>query len=176
MNEHTFAGIIRVDLVDMQVLDENEMWKSVDIPDEFEYQLSVTKLFANFEGEQLEGSWNFDLDVKLNHEKTVTKEVNRTNSDGIGISTVTKTAYELKAELVLPENVSPADYIVAVCDAGGKPLESQGDIAEIYSVYGRDVSSITVYVVEYYTYMNECKGENYMNLPDKAVFQEKVVF
>lgn len=176
VDEHTFAGVIRVDLVDMQVLDENEMWKSADIPDEFGYQLSVTKLFADFDGEQLTGDWSFDLDVKLNHENTVTREINETNEDGIGISTVMKTAYELKAELLLPEGLSRADYIVAVCDRNGLPLESQDTLAEIYSVYGRDTSRITVYVVEEAVYMEECKGNNYPNLPDKAVFRTEVEF
>lgn len=176
VDEHTFAGIIRVDLVDLQVLDENEEWKTVNLPDAFKYQLSVTKLYADWEGEQIEGDWSFDLDVKLNHENTVTKEIHETNEDGIGISTVTKTDYELKAELLLPEAVSPADYIVEVCDGDGKPLESQGNIAEIFSTYGRDVSHIIIYVVEYNTYMDECKGNNYPNLPDKAVFQTEVTF
>lgn len=176
VDEYTFAGIIRVDLVDIQVLDENEMWKKVVLPDEFGYQLSVTKLYADYEGEQLTGDWSFDLDVKLNHENTVIREIHETNEEGIGIDTVMKTAYELKAELLLPDGLSKADYMVAVCDGDGKPLEPQDTIAEIYSVYGRNVSHITIYVVEEETYMNECKGNNYPNLPDKAVFQAEVEF
>ena len=65
---------------------------------------------------------------------------------------------------------------MAICDAEGKPLESQGEYAEIYSIYNRDVSKVTIYVVDYETYMNECKGNNYVNLPSKAVFQTEVEF
>lgn len=177
VDDHTFAGVIRVDLMDMQILDEKEGWKEISsIPDEFPYQLNVTSIYADPEGEHLKGEWDFDLDVKLNHENTVTKKIDETNEEGVGIGTVTKTAYELYAELILPEGISKADYIVAVCDADGRPLEAQGDIAEIYSVYQRDVSKVFVYVVDYMTYMDECKGNNYQKLPEKAVFQTEVVF
>lgn len=65
---------------------------------------------------------------------------------------------------------------MAICDAEGKPLESQAEYAEIYSVYGRDTDRVQVYVVDYMTYMDECKGNNYRNLPEKAVYQTEVVF
>ena len=68
------------------------------------------------------------------------------------------------------------DYIVAVCDAEGKLLESQGYYAEIYSLYGRDVSKVFIYVVDYVTFMDECKGNNAYLLPEKAVFQTEVTF
>lgn len=177
VDDHTFAGVIRVDLMDMQILDETEGWKEItNIPDEFPYQLNVTSIYADPEGERLEGEWNFDLYIKLNHENTVTKEINETNEEGIGIRTVTKTAYELYAEPIFPEGTSQADYITAVCDADGKPLETQGNIAEIYSVYQRDVSKVFIYVVDYMTYMDECKGNNYQKLPEKAVFRTEVAF
>lgn len=178
VDDRTFAGIIRVDLLDMQVYDENGSWQQIEkIPDEFPYELHITSIAADpTEGERLDGEWNFALDVKLNHESTITKEINETNEDGVGIGTVIKTAYELNAELLLPEGKSQADYVVAVCDADGKPLDSQGSIMEIYSTYQRDVSRITIYVVDELTYMDECKGNNYGNLPDKAVFQTEVVF
>lgn len=178
VDDHTFAGIIRVDLLDLQVYDENGSWQQIEkIPDEFPYELCITSIAADpVDGEKLTGKWDFALDVKLNHENTITKEVNETNEEGIGIRTVTKTAYELNAELILPEDAEGLDYVVAVCDADGIPLESQGSIMEIYSTYQRDVSRVTVYVVDYLTYMDECKGENYVNLPDKAVFQTEVAF
>lgn len=180
VDDHTFAGIIRVDLMNMSVLDETEGWKAIEnaeLPDKFIYTLRVTELYADPEkGERLSGNWDFTLDVALNHEHTVRKELHETNEEGVGIGTVTKTAYELYADLVLPEGKSEADYVVAVCDAEGKPLDSQAEYAEIYSVYDRDVSKVYVYVVDYFTYMEECKGNNYRNLPEKAVYQTEVVF
>ncbi len=171
VDDYTFAGIIRVDLMSMSMAREND-----PIPDEFPYHLCVTDLFADFEGEHLTGKWEFDLDVKLNHANTITKEIQKTNEEGIGIGKVIRTSYELNAELLLPDGKSRADYIVAVCDAEGKLLESQGENTEICSVYGRDVSKVFVYVVDYMTYMDECKGNNAHRLPEKAVFQTEVVF
>lgn len=179
IDEHTFAGIIRVDLMNMGIVSENGDWLEIDntdLPDVFGYTLQITEIFADFEGEHLSGKWEFALDVKLNHEHTVRKEINRSNEDGVGIGTVTKTAYEVYADLVIPEGKSRGDYVVAICDAQGKPLESQAEFSEIYSVYNRDVSKLYVYVVDYLTYMHECKGNNYHNLPKKAVYQTEVVF
>lgn len=89
---------------------------------------------------------------------------------------MTKSAYEMYAEPIFPEGKSDTDYCVAICDAEGKPLESQGEYAEVYSIYGRDTSKVTIYVVDYITYMDECKGNNYVNLPKKAVYQTEVEF
>lgn len=179
VDDHTFAGIIRVDLMNMGIFDGAGIFNRIDnadLPDVFAYQLHVTDLYADPEGEHLSGNWDFALDVRLNREATVCKEVQDTNEDGIGIGTVTKTAYELYADPIIPEGADRWNYVVAVCDAEGKPLESQAEYAEIYSVYGRDVSKIYVYVVEETTYMDECKGNNYHNLPEKAVYQTEVVF
>ncbi len=170
-DEHTFVGIIRVDLMHMEIPNDQ-------IPEEFSYHLCVTDLFTDPDPkkEHLEGTWEFDLDVKLNSAGTVVKEINETNEKGIGIGKVIKTSYELNAELVLPESENAMDYIVAVCDAEGKLLESQGYYAEIYSLYGRDVSKVFIYVVDYVTFMDECKGNNAYLLPEKAVFQTEVTF
>ena len=180
VDDHTFAGVIRVDLMNMAVPDGAEGWQvldNADLPEKFTYTLHVTDLYADPEhGERLSGNWNFSLDVALNRDQTIRKEINGVNEDGVGIRTVTRTAYELYADLVLPEGKSETDYLVAVCDAEGKPLESQAEYAEIYSTYNRDVSKIYVYVVDYDTYMNECKGDNYRNLPEKAAYQTEVVF
>ncbi|HBN55444.1 MAG TPA: hypothetical protein DD414_01595 [Lachnospiraceae bacterium] len=179
IDDHTFAGIIRVDLMYLGILDETGGWNMLDneeLPEEFAYMLHVTDLYADPEKEHLSGNWDFSLDVKLNRDQTTQKEMNDTNEEGIGIGTVTKTAYEVYADLTLPEGKNQEDYIVAICDAEGKPLESQAEYAEIYSTYGRDTSKLYVYVVDYITYMDECKGNNYHNLPEKAVYQTEVVF
>lgn len=179
IDDHTFAGIIRVDLMYLGILDETGGWNMLDneeLPEEFAYMLHVTDLYADPEKEHLSGNWDFSLDVKLNRDQTTQKEMNDTNEEGIGIGTVTKTAYEVYADLTLPEGKNQEDYIVAICDAEGKPLESQAEYAEIYSTYGRDISKLYVYVVDYITYMDECKGNNYHNLPEKAVYQTEVVF
>ena len=179
VDAHTFAGIIRVDLMYLGILDETGGWSILDngeLPETFTYTLHVTDLFADPEGEHLSGNWDFSLDAKLNRDQTVVKEINGTNEEGVGIGTVTKTVYEVYADLTLPEGKNQEDYVVAICDAEGKPLESQAEYAEIYSTYERDISKLYVYVVDYLTYMDECKGNNYHNLPKKAVYQTEVVF
>lgn len=179
VDDHTFAGIIRVDLMHMGTLDETGGWNILDnaeLPEAFAYTLHVTDLYADPKGEHLSGNWDFSLDAKLNRDKTMQKEVNGTNEEGVGIGTVTKTDYEVYADLVIPEGKNRADYVVVICDAEGKPLESQAEYVEIYSTYGRDLSKLYVYVVDEMTYMDECKGNNYHKLPEKAVYQTEVVF
>ena len=112
----------------------------------------------------------------LDNSATTTVTVDETNEEGVGISEVTRTAYEIKADAIIPEGASPADYIVAICDADGKLLESQGDIVEVYSTHGRDTSKVSVYVVDYITYMDECKGDNAHLLPEKALYQTEIEF
>lgn len=174
-----FAGIIRVDLMMLGILDQESGWSPIDneaIPDAFAYTLKIMDIFADYEGEHLSGNWDFALDVKLNREDTIIKELGETNEQGVGIQKVTRSDYEMYAEPIFPEGKSSTDYCVAICDAEGKPLESQGEYAEVYSIYGRDISKVTIYVVDYITYMDECKGNNYTNLPKKAVYQTEVEF
>lgn len=121
-----------------------------------------------------DGPWSFTIPVSMNQADTQTKELMQANADGIGIASVTKTPYEIKADILLPAGVEPFDYAVAITDADGKILDSQGGISEIYSVYGRNTDTVHIYVVDYNTYMDECKAENAYLLPEKALFQTTV--
>lgn len=171
-DDKTFAGIIRVDLTDVVSRVGQD---SVSLPEHFTYGFSVTDIYANYEGKHYRGDWSFLLDVRSETGHTQKIAVSRTNGEGLGIGTITKTDYELQAELIVPEDRNRADYVVVACDAQGQPLESQGVNAEIFSLYGRDVSTITVYVCDYYTYMDECKGEGEAEkLPEKALFSINV--
>lgn len=197
----TFTGIIRVDAsefvenltpdYDGEITVENwdEHFRRIGMPDKFQYQLNIDKIFDSYTwtgdydhpGEDIqipeciEGNWNFTLDIEKNNSGCIVKEINEKDENGFGISKIMKTPYEIQAEAILPEGESIADYFVAIRDAQGKPLDSQGDNAEVYSIYNRDVSKVTVYICDFETYMNECKAENWENLPDKAVYSKEVV-
>lgn len=193
VDSHTFLGIVRVDLDEVKRIAEIDA-----LPPEFTYSFTIRKFWGETDemkevsasnaetGETLmiktpvkkyyEGPWSFTFPVSLDTANTQIREIMETNAEGVGISTVTKTPYELKAELLLPEGVEPWDYIVAVTDADGKILDSQGQRTEIYSVYGRNTDTVHIYVMDYYTYMDECKGENAYLLPEKALFQTSVTW
>lgn len=191
INSNTFLGIIRVDLsIVMDILEVDEL------PPEFIYSFTIDKFWGELNefkdikithpdtgevsiikdaiNKYYEGPWSFTVPVTLDSASGQTREINATNSDGIGISTVTKTDYEISAEIILPEGADLADYIVAITDADGKILDGQGGYAQIYSIYGRNTDTVYVYVVDYYTYMDECKADNAYLLPEKALFQTKV--
>ncbi|MCH1984339.1 DUF4179 domain-containing protein [Ruminococcus sp. OA3] len=195
-DNQTFAGIIRMDLEYLA----DGAGGYIEVPDQFGYTLRISDIFSDLStasttqtvndpdnpGETLtipvtdqkhyEGEWEFNFDVVLDNSSTTTVTVDETNEAGVGISAVTRTAYEIKADAIIPEGASPADYIVAICDADGELLESQGDIVEVYSTHGRDTSKVSVYVVDYITYMDECKGDNAYLLPEKALYQTEIEF
>lgn len=188
---NTFLGIIRVD---MDML--REQAKSESLPPEFTYTLTINNLWAKLNESKdvsitdpetgevtifkepvrkyYEGPWTFTVPVSLNQTETQIREIMETNADGIGISKVTKTRYEIKADIILPENADPFDYIVTITDADGQILDSQGNVLEIYSVYGRNTDTVHVYVVDYYTFMDECKDDNAYLLPEKALYQTTI--
>lgn len=76
---------------------------------------------------------------------------------------------------VTGEGADKADYLTVICDANGEVLSPQGENAETYSLWKRDVSRVTVYVCDYITYMDECKGADAKALlPQKALFAVEV--
>lgn len=189
-DSHTFLGVIRIDLDSLKRVSDVK-----SLPPEFTYSLTIQNLWHDLneteevtatseDGETItlregikkyyDGPWSFTIPVSMNPADTQTKELMQTNADGIGIASVTKTPYEIKADILLPENVEPFDYVIVITDADGKILDSQGQVSEIYSVYGRNTDTVHIYVLDYYTYMDECKAENAYLLPEKALFQTTV--
>lgn len=195
VDDHTFTGIIRVGAEEFiedlhpeyegEISDENwdEYFRKVDIPDEFTCRLEIEEIFSEygfFDGEEkndeVEGTWNLVVDVKKDSSQDVVKEINERDENGFGIAKITKTPYEIQAEPLLPEGEESVDYIVAICDAQGKPLESRGNFLGVYGTYQRDVSKVIVYICDYDTYMDECKAENWPNLSKKALYSTEVSF
>ena len=130
---------------------------------------SETISYMEFDRKTYEGPWTFHLD--FSDVQTTEQEifVNQTNDQGLGIQKMVKTEYELYAVPIFPEEAASEDYVVTIWDADGNPLESHGDNLEIRSIYGRDVSTVTVYILKWDDFV-ESKGSNSYLQPEKAVF------
>ena len=205
VDDHTFTGIIRVSLdedlrssaaagTDTTLSSDK---KNTALPAEFMYYLEISDIYADLlqyeetyatdpeTHEQValseplkkhyKGKWNFAIPVSMNKGDAQTVNINKKNENGIGIGSVEKTNFEIKAELLLPEDAQPYDYIVAICDADGKRLESQGDNSEVFSTYGRNTQTVYVYVCDYIKYMDELKGDD-RKLAENALFETEVHF
>ena len=205
VDDHTFTGIIRVSLdedlrssaaagTDTTLSSDK---KNTALPAEFMYYLEISDIYADLlqyeetyatdpeTHEQValseplkkhyKGKWNFAIPVSMNKGDAQTVNINKKNENGVGIGSVEKTNFEIKAELLLPENAQPYDYIVAICDEDGKRLESQGDNSEVFSTYGRDTQTVYVYVCDYIKYMDELKGDD-RKLAENALFETEVHF
>lgn len=205
VDDHTFTGIIRVSLdedlrssaaagTDTTLSSDK---KNTALPAEFMYYLEISDIYADLlqyeetyatdpeTHEQValseplkkhyKGKWNFAIPVSMNKGDAQTVNINKKNENGVGIGSVEKTNFEIKAELLLPENAQPYDYIVAICDADGKRLESQGDNSEVFSTYGRNTQTVYVYVCDYIKYMDELKGDD-RKLAENALFETEVHF
>ncbi len=167
------------------------------LPAEFTYYLEISDIYADLlqyeemqatdpeTHEQLtlseplkkhyKGKWNFAIPISMNKDDAQIVNINRKNKNGVGIGSVEKTNFEIKAELLLPEGAQPYDYIVIICDANGKRLESQGAAVEVFSTFGRDTKTVYVYVCDYIKYMDELKGDD-RKLSENALFETEVHF
>ncbi|MDE6749861.1 MAG: DUF4179 domain-containing protein [Lachnospiraceae bacterium] len=191
IDSHTFLGIIRTDL------DLVRRTAGLDVlPDEFIYSINISQIWGLLdeleEGEIIDpitgetktivsthkrynGEWDYTIPITIDRSGTQVKEIMETNEDGLGISKVTRTRYEIQAEIIPPEGKAAYDYIVIITDADGNTLESQGMIAEVYSLYGRNTDTVHIYV------MDGMDGFEYMGdkaylLPEKALFQTTVTW
>lgn len=170
--------------------------KVTQLPEHFTYYLEISDIYADLleykevpltdpDGNEVtikdaiekhyKGTWNFAIDVTMNKEGAQLVQVNKTNEDGVGIASVEKTDFEIKAELLLPAGASLSDYAVVICDADGKRLESQGDNAEVYSTYGRNTDTVYIYVCDYIKYMDELKSDD-KKIAEGALFGTEVHF
>lgn len=178
--------------------DDDLIWDSErpELPEQFTYYLEISDFYGEVEeyeevllrdvdGEEImhrqhlekhyEGTWNFAIDVRMNRDGEETVQVNETNENGIGIASVTRTEFEIEAEMILPEGDTRYGYVVAICDADGKLLDSQGEYAEVFSVYGRNTDTVYVYVCDLLQFMDELKGDD-RKIAEEALFGTEVHF
>ena len=122
----------------------------------------------------LDGEWKFIVDVNKNLSDTVTKDIDVTDGDGYGVTSITKTPFEITVEMNDPE----AKYVPVVLDAEGELMTGGGFVGnmETVAVQGKDTSTVYVYICDYYEYMDELKGyywsEDYVEKAKKKTFQE----
>ncbi|WP_394912940.1 DUF4179 domain-containing protein [uncultured Robinsoniella sp.] len=156
-----------------------DIGKPIPIPDNFTYSLNITSIFGElFETEEktvtfpegdsgvvyenlvkkYEGNWDFQFDVALDTSRTRTIELNDTNENGLGISKIEKTPYEITAEMIIPSDKLNYDYFLVMLDKNGDLMDYQGSTTDTYQLYGRDTSTVHIYICDYIQYMDEIKG------------------
>lgn len=105
----------------------------------------------------LKGDWKFSVDVEKNTSDTVKKDVNVVDENGDGVLSITKTPFEITMKMQDPET----KYVAVMLDANGDIMPYGGvanSNADTYAIQDRDVSTVYIYLCDYYEYMDELKG------------------
>lgn len=105
----------------------------------------------------LKGDWKFSVDVEKNTSDTVEKDVNVVDENGDGVLSITKTPFEITMKMQDPET----KYFAVMLDANGDIMPYGGvanSNADTYAIQDRDVSTVYIYLCDYYEYMDELKG------------------
>ena len=116
----------------------------------------VNKHPNKYENWWVDGDWDFTIPVEKNDAQTVTKEIQAVDSEGNGVTSLTKTPFEI----TMNESGDTADYFPVILDADGKPM-SFGKFtgtANTVVISDRDISTVYVYLCDYTEYMDELKG------------------
>lgn len=172
LDENTYAGVLRIDL-------------PPNPPENFKLNFMVQKIMGSVEGEEwsFDGHWKYSIDVTVDHTNVVTKKVNQAKQCDIGEITVIKTPFDINLEY---DYEKASDYLITALDADGNPMMGAitgCDTLDNLPVSYHDVSEITIYVFDYFEYMDEIKGyrpteeKGYREMyEEKAIYQEKVTF
>ena len=105
----------------------------------------------------LKGDWKFNVDVEKNTSDTVKKDVNVVDENGDGVLSITKTPFEITMKIQDPET----KYVAVMLDANGDIMPYGGvanSNADTYAIQDRDISTVYIYLCDYYEYMDELKG------------------
>lgn len=105
----------------------------------------------------LKGDWKFNVDVEKNTSDTIEKDVNVVDENGDGVLSITKTPFEITMKMQDPET----KYVAVMLDANGDILPDGGVAngnAGTYAIQDRDISTVYIYLCDYYEYMDELKG------------------
>ena len=121
----------------------------------------VNKHPNKYENWWVDGDWDFTIPVEKNDAQTVTKEIQAVDSEGNGVTSLTKTPFEI----TMNESGDTSDYFPVILDADGKPM-SFGKFtgtANTVAISDRDISTVYVYLCDYIEYMDELKGYYWSN-------------
>lgn len=104
----------------------------------------------------LKGDWKFNVDVEKNTSDTVKKDVNVVDENGDGVLSITKTPFGITMKMQDPE----AKYFAVMLDANGDimPYGGVSNSNNTYAIQDRDISTVYIYLCDYYEYMDELKG------------------
>ena len=172
LDENTYAGVLRIDLPQ-------------NPPENFKLDFMVQKIMGSVEGEEwsFDGQWKYSIDVTVYHTNVVTKKVNQAKQCDIGEITVIKSTFDINLEY---DHAKASDYMITVLDADGNPMlgaENGCGTLDNLPVSYHDVSEITIYVFDYYEYMDVIKGyrpteeKEYREMyEEKAVYYETIPF
>lgn len=123
----------------------------------------------------LKGDWKFSVDVEKNTSDTVKKDVNVVDENGDGVLSITKTPFEITMKMQDPET----KYVAVMLDANGDMMPYGGvanSNADTYAIQDRDVSTVYIYLCDYYEYMDELKGyywsDNYEEKAKTKTFKQ----
>ena len=122
----------------------------------------------------LKGDWKFNVDVEKNTSDTVKKDVNVVDENGDGVLSITKTPFEITMKMQDPE----AKYFAVMLDANGDimPYGGVSNSNNTYAIQDRDVSTVYIYLCDYYEYMDELKGyywsDNYEEKAKTKTFKQ----
>lgn len=123
-----------------------------------------------YENYWFDGPWDFSLDLTVDSSRVQTIEINEINENGVGISNVILTPYELTVNDAYADGVPFYDYFLVALDANGNKLpynDSNGN-CNYFTIQDRDISTVDLYILDYTEYMDELKGEeNYNNNENK---------
>lgn len=154
----------------------NEMWNKY-----YEMYPEAQAPSNSYNSWTFEGDWEFQVDVTLDHEQTVTKEINDIDENGIGILSVTKTPFEI----VVKDTEADRLCFTVVLDANGNQLNETGGNTNILAVGDHDVSKVDIYMCDYTEYMDELKANAWETLGydsfkdlmnERALHHTEVVF
>ena len=172
LDKNTYAGVLRIDLPQ-------------NPPEKFKLDFMVQKIMGSVEGEEwsFDGQWKYSIDVTVDHKDVVTKKVNQASQCDIGEITVIKTPFDINLEY---DHAKASDYMITVLDADGNPMlgaENGCGTLDNLPVSYHDMSEITIYVFDYYEYMDVIKGyrpteeKGYREMyEEKAVYYETIPF
>ena len=117
IDDHTFVGVERYNLYEL----------FTEIPDEFEFEVKYKRLvgipWRDTEKDQVfKGNWNFKVPVKV--DKSITEEIiiDNINDDGLGVSKIMITPFEIRIETVHNKNEAPLSYYTHAKDENGDSL------------------------------------------------------
>lgn len=123
----------------------------------------------------LKGDWKFNVDVEKNTSDTVEKDVNVVDENGDGVLSITKTPFEITMKMQDPET----KYVAVMLDANGDMMPDGGvanSNADTHAIQDRDVSTVYIYLCDYYEYMDELKGyywsDNYEEKAKTKTFKQ----